>query len=161
MPTLAPETVVPDPALLERVTPFVDADETIVGAVRMMRGPRPGTEALALVVNVPLLVFSPAGIGTTLLIGLAIAALVLVVIAALRRYLICAVTDQGVVLVNCGRVPARWVPRALERRLGWTLLDAADRHRGPRTTLADQTYWVLASDQAEARRLDRWMATQT
>jgi|GEM_PF-4033224 hypothetical protein len=147
--------------LTERITPFADADETIIGAVRMMRGPRPGTEALALVVNVPLLVFSPAGIGATLLIGLAIAALVLLVIAALRQYLICAVTDRGVVLLNCGRVPTRWVPRALEQRLGWALLDDADRHRGPRATINDQPYWIMASDQAEARRLDRWMATQT
>lgn len=153
--------MVQTPELTERITPFTSPGETIIGAVRLMRGPRPGTEALALVVNVPLLAFSPAGIGTTLLIGLALGVAILLVIAALRQYLICAVTDQGVVLLSCGRVPARWVPRSLEQRLGWTLLDDADRHRGPRATINDQTYWIIASDQAEARRLDRWIATQT
>lgn len=147
--------------LTERITPFTSPGETVIGAVRLMRGPRPGTEALALVVNVPLLAFSPAGIGTTLLIGLGLGVAILLVIAARRQYLICGVTDQGVLLLNCGRVPARWVPRTLEQRLGWTLLDTADRHRGPRATINDQTYWIMASDQAEARRLDRWIATQT
>ena len=150
--------MVPDPELIARVAPFADPGETVVGTFRAMRGPRPGSEALALVVNVPLLAFSPGGIVPTLLIGVALAAIVLVVIAALRQRVLSAVLDDGLLLLRCGQVPGRWIPHTLMQRGGWELLTVSVDQLGPRTTIAGVTYWIVATDLAEVRRLARWIA---
>ena len=153
--------MVPDPELIAQVAPFAEPGETVVGAFRAMRGPRPGSEALALVVNVPLLAFSPAAIVPTLLIGVVLAAAVLVGIAALRRRVLCVIADDGLLLLRCGQIPGRWIPHTLIQRGGWGLLAISIDQLGPRTTIGDLTYWIPATDLADVRRLARWIAHET
>ncbi len=150
--------MVPDPELIAHIAPFAEPGETVVGTFCATRGPRPGSEALALVVNVPLLAFSPAAIVPTLLIGVVLAAAVLVGIAALRRRVLCAVVDDGLLLLRCGQIPGRWIPHALIQRGSWDLLTISIDQLGPRTTIGDVTYWIVATDLAEVRRLARWIA---
>ena len=140
----------------ERAASFVRPDETVIAAFGAVQGPRPGAEALALGAAVPVLAFSPAGIGTALLLCLAVGVVALVVITALRRSVIVAVTDHNLLVLDCGRLPGRWYPRSLlsqsDRR---PLIDAArdSARRGLRLEIDGRVTWVVGTDQDEARRL--------
>ena len=155
-----PETVVHPPELIARVTPFAAPGETVIGAFRALRGPRPGAEALALVVNVPLLAFAPGAIISTLLIGAGLGVGVLVLVAVLRQRVLCAVVDDGILVLRCGRIPGSWQPQARIDRGGWDLVTMTSNQLGPRTTIGTVTYWIATADLAEVRRLARWIARE-
>ncbi len=111
-------------------------------------------------VNIALVTFSPIAIVPTLLVGLALGALILLVISSLRRRVIAAVTDQALLLLDCGRVPGRWTPHGVIHRGEWTpILDAtrASARRGPHLEVDGRTYWIAGSDHAELRRIARWI----
>ena len=145
----------------ERARAFAASDEPVIAAFRAVQGPRPGTEALALAAAVPVLAFSPAGIGTALLLCAAVGVVALCVITALRRSVIVAVTEHTLLVLDCGRVPGRWEPRSL---LGQSdrqpLVDAAHEsgRRGLHLDINGCATWVVGGDQDEARRLATSMA---
>ena len=140
----------------EQATPFAFPDDPVVGAFRALQGPRPGTEALALAVGIPILVFSPAGIVATLLLCVAVAVLILLLVTLRRRSVIVAVTEQSLLLLDCGRIPGRWRPRTLLHRSDRQPLKVAARdsaRRGLRLEIDGRATWVLGADQDDARRL--------
>ena len=134
---------------------FAPPDEPVIAAFRAIQGPRPGTEALALGAAVPVLAFSPAGVGTALLLCLAVALAALAIITARRRSVIVALTERSLLVLDCGRVPGRWQPRSLLGRSGrQPLVDAADQsgRRGLHLNINGCPTWVVGGDQDEARR---------
>ena len=140
----------------ELAAPFALPDDPIVGAFRALQGPRPGIEALALAVDVPILAFSPAGIVPTLLLCLAVDAAILLLVTVLRRSVVVAVTQHALLLLDCGRIPGRWRPRSLLRRSNQRPLTDAARdsaRRGVRLEFDRRATWVIGADQDEARRL--------
>ena len=155
-----PETVVPAPALIARVTPFAEPGGSVIGVFRAIRGPRPGAEALALVINVPLLAFAPGAIISTLLIGAALGVAVLIIVAALRQRVLCAVVDDGILVLRCGRTPGIWQPKVRVDHGGWGRVAITSNQLGPRTTIGTVTYWIATADLAEVRRLARWIARE-
>ena len=140
----------------ERATPFALPDDPIVGAFRALQGPRPGTEALAIGVGIPILAFSPAAIVATLLYWVAVAVVILLLVTVRRRSVIVAVTEQSLLLLDCGRIPGRWQPRTLLHRSDRQPLLVAARdsaRRGLRLEIDGRATWVLGADQDEVRRL--------
>ena len=140
----------------ERANPFARPDDPILGAFRAVQGPRPGTEALALAVGIPILAFSPAGIVATLLFCVAVGVVILLLLAARRRSVIIAVTERSLLVLDCGRIPGRWQPRTSLHRSDRQPLKVAARdsaRRGLRLEIDGRATWVLGADQDDARRL--------
>lgn len=140
----------------ERARPFAPPDDPVIGAFRAVQGPRPGTEALALAVGIPILAFSPAGIVATLWFCVVVGVVILLLVTARRRSVIVAVTEQSLLLLDCGRIPGQWRPRSLLHRSDWNPLKVAARdsaRRGLRLEIDGRATWVVGADQDEARRL--------
>ncbi len=140
----------------EQVGAFAAPDEPVIAVFRAIQGPRPGTEALALAAAVPVLAFSPAGIGTALLLCLAVGVAVFGIITARRRSVIVAVTETTLLVLDCGRIPGRWKPRSLLGRSDrQPLVDAAhdSSRRSLHLDINGCPTWVVGGDQDEARRL--------
>ena len=145
----------------EQAGAFTADDEPVIAAFRAIQGPRPGTEALALAAAVPVLAFSPAGIGTALLLCLAVGVAVFGIITSRRRSVIVAVTETTLLVLDCGRIPGRWKPRSLLGRSGrQPLVHAADEsgRRGLHLDINGCPTWVVGGDQDEARRLANSLA---
>ncbi len=148
----------------EQAASFVGSDETVIAAFRAVQGPRPGAEALALGVAIPVLAFSPAGTGIALLLCLAAGVIVLAVITALRRSVLVAVTEHHLLVLDCGRMPGRWHPHSLLGRSDRRPLAAAandSARRGLHLEIDGCPTWVVGSDQDEARRLAASLASTT
>ena len=161
MPARASTPMVRHPDLVERIAPFAAPAETVVGAFRVFRGPRPGTEFLAIALNVPVFAFAPIGALASVVICLISVVAITVMIQILRQYILCAVTDRGVLLIGCGHVPGRWSPKSLIASGPWASMGTVKDRVESRIRIGDRSYWLRSAEYDEARRLSAWIADQT
>lgn len=157
MPHVASRPMVRSSETTERVRPYLEPDEHVIGGFGVMRGPRPGTEALAIALNVPVFAFLPVGPLASVLVCLVSAAAILIAIQALRRYFLCAVTDQGVLLLDCGHLPSTWEPRSVIARGPWASIAPPEGHAA-QVRIGDRSYWISAGELDRARNLSAWIA---
>ena len=160
MLTRASTPMVRHPDLIERIAPFAAPDETVVGAFRVFRGPRPGAEFLAIALNVPVFAFAPVGALAAVVICLISVVAITAIIQTLRQYILCAVTNRGVLLIGCGHVPGRWSPKSLIASGPWASMGTPKDHVESRIRIGDRSYWLSGAEYDEARRLNRWITDQ-
>lgn len=160
MPHVASQPMVRSTENPERVREYLEPGEHLIGSFGIMQGPRPGTEALAVALNVPMFAFLPVGPLASVMVCLVTAAAILIAILVLRRYFLCAVTDRGVLLLDGGHVPYRWGLRSVAARGPWASITPPGDHAS-QVRIGDRWYWISAGELDRAHKLSAWIAEQS